>query len=311
MSQPGDTVVVYGAGPVGLFAAYSSVLKSASKVMLVDRHPDRLALAEKIGAIPIDDSKTDPVQAVLEQTDGKGADRGCECVGYQAHDPQGKEQNNLTLNRLIESVKFTGGIGVVGVYVPSDPGSADDLGKQGKAAIDYGKFWFKGQHMGTGQCPVKRYNRKLCNLIAADHAQPSFLVSHELPLDQGAGGLPALRRPRSRLDQGRPQAPRPDHLVIERSSRTERRDHDMTRHRLRPTRSRWRVTSVDEGRRTSDLRSMRRRPTARTPDLLSDSRAATATASNELGPECKASQADRGRAGGTRTRDPGIMSPLL
>ncbi|MET9023671.1 glutathione-independent formaldehyde dehydrogenase [Actinopolymorpha sp. NPDC004070] len=181
---PGDTVVVYGGGPVGLFAAYSSVLKSASKVMVVDRHPDRLALAEKIGAVPIDDSKTDPVHAVLEQTDGKGADRGCECVGYQAHDPQGKEQNSLTLNRLIDSVKFTGGIGVVGVFVPSDPGSPDDLGKQGKAPIDYGKFWFKGQYMGTGQCPVKRYNRKLCNLIAANNAQPSFLVSHELPLSK-------------------------------------------------------------------------------------------------------------------------------
>jgi threonine dehydrogenase-like Zn-dependent dehydrogenase len=55
---------------------------------------------------------------VLEQTGGMWADRGCECVGYQAHDPQGNEHNNLTLNDLVQSVKFTGGIGVVGVYVP-------------------------------------------------------------------------------------------------------------------------------------------------------------------------------------------------
>jgi glutathione-independent formaldehyde dehydrogenase len=55
----GDTVVVYDAGPVGLFAAYSAILKGASQVMIVDRHPDRLRLAEKIGAVPIDDARED------------------------------------------------------------------------------------------------------------------------------------------------------------------------------------------------------------------------------------------------------------
>src|SRR5579883_1340147 len=98
--QPGDSVVIYGSGPVGLMAAYSATLKSASKVMVVDRHPDRLKLAESIGAIPIDDSKGSPVEQVKAQTNGKGADRGCECVGYQAHDPQGTEHPNMTLNNL-------------------------------------------------------------------------------------------------------------------------------------------------------------------------------------------------------------------
>ncbi len=80
--QPGDSVVIYGSGPGGLMAAYSATLKSASKVMIVDRHPDRLRLAESIGAIAIDDSKGSPVDQVMALTDGKGADRGCECVGY-------------------------------------------------------------------------------------------------------------------------------------------------------------------------------------------------------------------------------------
>jgi len=71
--QPGDSVVVYGAGPVGILAAYSATIKGASKVMVVDRHPDRLALAAKIGAIPIDDSKGSPVEQVLAQTDGQAA----------------------------------------------------------------------------------------------------------------------------------------------------------------------------------------------------------------------------------------------
>jgi glutathione-independent formaldehyde dehydrogenase len=182
--QPGDSVVVYGAGPVGLMAALSATIKGASKVMVVDRQADRLRLAETIGAIAIDDSRTDPVQAVLEHTAGLGADAGVEAVGYQALDEQGNEQPNLVLNRLIASVRFTGGIGVVGVYLPEDPGASDELAKKGQIALDYGTFFFKGQHMGTGQAPVKRYNRQLRDLIAAGKAEPSFIVSHDLPLDQ-------------------------------------------------------------------------------------------------------------------------------
>ena len=181
---PGETIVIYGAGPVGLMAALSATVKGAAKVMVVDRHPDRLKLAEQIGAIPIDDSKGSPVDQVMEQTGGRGADRGAECVGYQAHDPQGNEDNALTLNNLVASVKFTGGIGTVGVFIPQDPGAPDELAQQGKARFDFGTFWFKGQQMGCGQAPVKRYNRHLRNLIAENKITPSWIVSHNLTLDQ-------------------------------------------------------------------------------------------------------------------------------
>ncbi|MEV7681912.1 glutathione-independent formaldehyde dehydrogenase [Streptomyces sp. NPDC088341] len=186
--QPGDTVVIYGAGPVGCMAALSATLKSAGKIMVVDRHPDRLALVEQIGAIPVDDSQGSPVDRVLEETGGLGADCGCECVGYQAHDPQGNEHPNLTLNNLVQSVKATGTIGVVGIFVPQDPGSPDTLYKEGEVAFDYGMFWMKGQGMGTGQCNVKAYNRQLCTLIEAGKAEPSWIVSHELTLDQASDG---------------------------------------------------------------------------------------------------------------------------
>jgi glutathione-independent formaldehyde dehydrogenase len=182
--QPGDQTVIYGAGPVGCMAAYSAVLKGASKVMVVDRQPDRLQKVEEIGAIPIDDSAVDPVEAVNELTMGLGADNGCECVGYQAHDPDGEERPNSTLNQLVRSVRFTGTIGVVGVYVPQDPRGPDALAQRGAVAFDFGEFWFRGQSMGTGQCPVKRYNRALRDLIASGRATPSWIVSHELPLDQ-------------------------------------------------------------------------------------------------------------------------------
>jgi glutathione-independent formaldehyde dehydrogenase len=182
--KPGESIVIYGGGPVGQMAALSAVTRGAAKVMVVDRHPDRLRLASEVGAIAIDDSKAPAADQVLEHTGGQGADRGCECVGYQAHDPQGHEDNSATLSELVRSVRFTGGIGTVGVYVPEDPGGADDLAKQGITRFDFGEFWFKGQHLGTGQCPVKRYNRYLRSLIAEDKVKPSWIVSHDLPLDQ-------------------------------------------------------------------------------------------------------------------------------
>ena len=181
---PGESVAIYGAGPVGLFAAYSALLKGAGKVMIVDRLKDRLALAESIGAIPIDDSKESPVDQILELTEGAGADKGCECVGYQAHDSHGHEHSNLTMNNLVESVRPTGRIGVVGVFPSQDPKSHDSLAKKGKIAFDLGKFFEKGLTMGSGQTNVKQYNRRLSALIETGKAKPSFLVSHELPLDE-------------------------------------------------------------------------------------------------------------------------------
>jgi len=79
-------------------------------------------------------------------------------------------------------VRATSGIGVVGVFVPEDPGAQDELAKQGQIAFDFGSFWFKGERRATGQANVKAYNRKLRDLIDAGKAKPSFLISHEPPL---------------------------------------------------------------------------------------------------------------------------------
>ncbi|OWW19332.1 glutathione-independent formaldehyde dehydrogenase [Noviherbaspirillum denitrificans] len=184
--RPGDAVVIYGSGPVGLMAAHAAMIKGACMVMVVDRHPDRLRLAESIGAIAIDDSKVNPVDRVMELTHGLGADVGCECVGYQCHDPAGHEIPNLTMNNLVKSVKFTGGIGVVGVFSPQDPGASNDLAKKGEIVFDWGMSWFKGQRIATGQCNVKAYNRQLRDLIHAGRAKPSFIVSHEIELSKAA-----------------------------------------------------------------------------------------------------------------------------
>nr|BFE58139.1 glutathione-independent formaldehyde dehydrogenase [Dactylosporangium thailandense] len=186
--RPGDRVAVFGAGPVGLLAAHSAMIRGASEVFVVDKEQDRLDLAVKIGATPVDFSRGDPAEQILEATGGRGADCGVEAVGYQAHDRGGEEHPELVLDNLVKVVRSTGGIGVVGVYVPDDPGAATGPAKQGRIGFDYGTFFAKGQRMGTGQCPVMRYNRQLRDLIITGRAQPSFLVSHELPLEQAADG---------------------------------------------------------------------------------------------------------------------------
>ena len=186
--REGDSVVVFGAGPVGLLAAHSAMIRGAAQVLVVDKEPDRLALAEKIGATPVDFGQADPVEKVLEATEGYGADCGVEAVGFQAHDPTGEEHPEMVLDNLVKAVRTTGGIGVVGVYVPQDPGAPNQEAGQGRVGFDYGTLFTKGQQMGTGQAPVKRYNQELRDLIIAGRATPSFLVSHELPLEEAVEG---------------------------------------------------------------------------------------------------------------------------
>src|SRR5699024_9311057 len=82
--RPGDTVAVYGAGPVGLMAAYAARLKGASRILCVDKIPSRLDLAEQIGAEPIDFSKGSPPEQIADALGADGVDRGVDAVGYQA-----------------------------------------------------------------------------------------------------------------------------------------------------------------------------------------------------------------------------------
>ena len=180
----GSTVAIWGAGPVGLMAAHSAAIRGASQVFVVDFHPDRLRLAERFGATPIDVSQGDPVQRIIDETDGFGVDCGVDAVGYQAHDPEGDEHPAMAMDGLIGAVRATGRIGVVGVYEPTDPGASNEDAKQGRYAFDFGTVFTKGIAIATGQCPVKKYNRQLRDLIIRDVATPGLIVSHELSLDQ-------------------------------------------------------------------------------------------------------------------------------
>jgi glutathione-independent formaldehyde dehydrogenase len=182
--SPGDTVVVYGAGPVGLLAVHSAWLRGDARVFCVDMHGDRLSIAEKFGATPVSITAGDPAEQILDTTAGTGVDCGVEAVGYQAHEPSGQERPEIVMDWLVRSVKPTGRLGVIGVYMPQDPGAASEPAKDGRIGFDFGRLFQKGQALGTGQCPVKRYNEKLRDLIIAGRATPSAIISHELPLTE-------------------------------------------------------------------------------------------------------------------------------
>jgi glutathione-independent formaldehyde dehydrogenase len=183
--SPGDSVAVYGAGPVGLMAAYSALLRGARKVFVVDRVPERLRKAEEIGAIAVDFTQRSAVDQIKDQTDGEGADKGIDAVGYQAQaGAEEREEPAVVLNSLVDTVRATGKLGVPGLYVPSDPGAPDENAKRGMLLVSVGRLFEKGLRMGTGQCNVKRYNTRLRDLIIEGRAKPSFVVSHELPLDE-------------------------------------------------------------------------------------------------------------------------------
>ena len=182
--SPGETVAVYGAGPIGLLAAYSAFLRGAAKVFVVDKVPDRLRLAESIGAIPINYSDSDPVEQIRAQTNGDGTHKGIDAVGYQAKTGAGEEQPVSVLNSLIDTLRATGMIGVVGLYVPSDPGAPNQDAAHGRLLFNVGKLFEKGLQMGLGQANVKAYNRHLRDLIIAGRAEPGFIVSKEVPLDK-------------------------------------------------------------------------------------------------------------------------------
>ncbi|MBV9580050.1 MAG: glutathione-independent formaldehyde dehydrogenase [Chloroflexi bacterium] len=201
--EPGDSVAVFGAGPVGLLATHSALLRGASQVFVVDSVAGRLDKAERFGGIPINFQQGDPVEQIMQyrKQDPRirdswrpGEDKlagvmcGLDAVGYQARDRSqpGQERPTQVLEDLIRVTNATGRLGVVGVYLPQDPGASDPHAQQGIFEMPLGQIFNKGLTIGFGQCPVKRYNAYLRDEISAGRAQPGQIVSHHLPLDDAA-----------------------------------------------------------------------------------------------------------------------------
>lgn len=190
--QPGESVAVFGAGPVGIMAAYSAKLRGASEIYVVDRVESRLEMAEEhCDATPINFEESDPVDQIVEHHGG-GVDKGVDAVGYQAieGDREGehpydhaRENPSIVINQLIQAVRATGQIGIVGLYISEEPDEPDHVDEQGRLDVELGTAFEKGLRFGTGQCPVKRYNRRLRDMIVSGRAEPGFLVSHRTSIE--------------------------------------------------------------------------------------------------------------------------------
>lgn len=184
--EPGDTVAVWGCGPVAQFAIQSAWMFKAGRVIAIDRVPERLALAREKGrAETIDFSSEDVYDRLQEMTGGRGPDRCIDAVGCEAHATgsvdsmldAAKAAVMLTTDRVhalreaIMCCRKGGSISVPGAYV----GMPDK--------IPMGAFMNKGLTMKTGQTHMQRYMRPLLEKIERGEIDPSFVITHKVKLD--------------------------------------------------------------------------------------------------------------------------------
>ncbi|HEX6564606.1 MAG TPA: formaldehyde dehydrogenase, glutathione-independent [Chthoniobacterales bacterium] len=169
---PGTTVLVSGAGPVGLACAASCHLLGAAAVLVADLNPDRLKQARSFGCEAIDVSKPASVADQIEQLLGiPEVDCAVDCVGFEARGhgaDSGKEAPATVLNSLMQITRAGGSIGIPGLYVTEDPGGVDTAAKTGSLSIRLGLGWAKSHAFQTGQTPVLKYNRQLMQAILHD-----------------------------------------------------------------------------------------------------------------------------------------------
>jgi threonine dehydrogenase-like Zn-dependent dehydrogenase len=192
----GDTIAVWGCGAVGLMAQRSALLQGAGRVIAIDRLPERLALArEKIGAETIDYSASDSVlEELREMTGGRGPDACIEAVGMEAHGtgPQYaydrvKQALHLhtdrgsALREAAMAVRKGGILSVVGIYGVIDK-------------FPFGVLTNKGITMRTSQQPGQRYMGRMLEHVQAGDLDPSFLITHRMPLEDAARGYEMFKK---------------------------------------------------------------------------------------------------------------------
>src|SRR6478609_2145889 len=176
----GSTVYVAGAGPVGLAAAYSAQLLGAATVIVGDMNADRLRQAESFGCETVDLSSGDDLADLVEQILGEPeVDAAVDAVGFEArgHGADAEEAPATVLNDIMTISRAGASLGIPGLYVTGDPGGVDENAKVGQIGVRLGLGWAKSHSFVTGQCPVKRYNRQLMNMILADRAHIADAVN--------------------------------------------------------------------------------------------------------------------------------------
>jgi threonine dehydrogenase-like Zn-dependent dehydrogenase len=188
---PGDVVAVWGAGPVGQFAIASARMLGAERVIAIDRIPSRLRMAsERAGATDtLNYEEVDISEALKELTAGRGPDSCIDAVGLEAHThgpmyvvDRAKQMamlqpdRPLALRQAIQCCKNGGTVSVIGVY----GGFIDKF--------PMGTIVNRSLTLRSGQCHVQRYMKPLLERIQRGEIDPSFVITHTLPLEKAAEG---------------------------------------------------------------------------------------------------------------------------
>jgi threonine dehydrogenase-like Zn-dependent dehydrogenase len=189
--QQGDTIAVWGCGPVGQFAIKSAFLLGAERVIAIDRFPERLAMArEKSGAETLNYEEIDIYEALKDLTGGQGPDACIDAVGLEAHAPglvgaydRAKQammlesDRPIALRQAIVSCRNGGTVSVIGVY-----GGLIDK-------FPIGSLVNRSLTVRAGQCHVHRYLEPLLNRIQNGEIDPSFVITHRMRLDDAPRGF--------------------------------------------------------------------------------------------------------------------------
>ena len=183
--QPGDTVAVWGCGPVGQFAIRSAFMLGADRVIAIDRIPERLQMAAAAKAEIINYEEIDAGEAVTEMTGGRGPDSCIDAVGMEAHGTgldalydKAKQAVRLesdrptALRQVILACRKGGTVSIPGVY----GGFVDK--------VPLGAAFNKGLTLKMGQTHVHRYLRPLLDRVQKGEIDPSFVITHRMKLDE-------------------------------------------------------------------------------------------------------------------------------
>lgn len=187
--ERGDTIAVWGCGPVGLFAVQSALIMGAETVIAIDHYPNRLQLAENLGAETINFRETDVREALMEMTGGIGPDAVIDAVGMEAH--------GFAIDNMLDVLKQTVGVGAdrasalkQAILAVRKGGRISIPGVYGGMTDKFplGALMEKGLQVKSGQTHVQRYTADLLEKIGEREIDTTFLISHRLPLEQAAEG---------------------------------------------------------------------------------------------------------------------------
>ena len=189
--EPGDTVAVWGCGPVGQFAIRSAYMLGAERVIAIDRFPYRMRIArDRAGAETINYEEVDIYEALREMTGGRGPDHCIDAVGMEGHSPgvmgaydrvkttmMMETDRPVALRQAILSCRSGGTVSVIGVY----GGFLDKF--------PMGAIVNRSLTLRSGQCHVQRYMRPLLKRIENGEIDPSFVITHRMRLDEAPEGF--------------------------------------------------------------------------------------------------------------------------